>query len=161
MPRSRGVNCISTPANLANLQVFSAECSDVSIMSSDHAYTHMSVFYWHWQNINCLLAYLSRRLKWAFLIERISAFKTWWKNQKIRRLKLCSLLSLNVFFNVLTLIWINYQCSKLHTFLVRIFLSEWGYCVYIEIPLRLSTTPTFRALKNMSAVMLHFLMHTL
>ena len=34
-----------------------------------------------------------------------------------------------------------------------------GYSVYIEIPLRLSPTPTFRALKNMSAVMLHFLMH--
>ena len=26
-------------------------------------------------------------------------------------------------------------------------LSEWGYCIYIEIPLRLSPTPTFRALK--------------
>ena len=39
------------------------------------------------------------------------------------------------------------------------FLSEWGYCVYIEIPLRLSPVPTFRALKNMSAVMLHFLIH--
>ena len=26
------------------------------------------------------------------------------------------------------------------------FLSEWGYCVYIEISLRLSPVPTFRAL---------------
>ena len=46
------------------------------------------------------------------------------------------------------------------TYPVTIFLSEWGYCVYIEIPLRLSPAPKFRALKkNMSAVMLHFLMH--
>ena len=60
-----------------------------------------------------------------------------------------------VFFNVLTLIRINYQCSKLNTYLVTtIFLSEWGYCVYIEIPLRVSPAPSFRALKNMSAVML-------
>ena len=29
-----------------------------------------------------------------------------------------------------------------------IFLSEWGYRVYIEIPLRLSPTQTFRALKK-------------
>ena len=34
-----------------------------------------------------------------------------------------------------------------------------GVCVYIEIPLRLSPAPTLRALKNMSAVMLHFLLH--
>ena len=34
-----------------------------------------------------------------------------------------------------------------------------GYCVYIEISLGLSPAPTFGALKNMSAVMLHFLMH--
>ena len=53
----------------------------------------------------------------------------------------------------------KYQCSKLNTYLVTIFLSEWGYCVYTEIPLRLSPAPTFRALKNMSAVMLHFLIH--
>ena len=32
--------------------------------------------------------------------------------------------------------------------LITIFLSEWGYCVYIEIPLRLSPAPTFRALKK-------------
>ena len=42
----------------------------------------------------------------------------------------------------------KYQCSKLNTYLVTIFLSEWGYCVYIEIPLRLSPAPTFRALKK-------------
>ena len=54
----------------------------------------------------------------------------------------------------------NYQCSILNTYLVTtIFLSEWEYCVYIEIPLRSSPAPTLRALKNMSAVMLHFLLH--
>ena len=42
---------------------------------------------------------------------------------------------LNVFFNVLTLIRKNYLCSKLNTYLVTIFLSEWGYYVYIEITL--------------------------
>ena len=50
----------------------------------------------------------------------------------------------------------NYQCSKLITYLITTFLSEWEYCVYIEIPLRLSPVPTIRALKNMSTVMLHF-----
>ena len=34
-----------------------------------------------------------------------------------------------------------------------------GGCVYIEIPLRLSPARTFWALKNMSAVVFHFLMH--
>ena len=53
---------------------------------------------------------------------------------------------LNVFFNVLTLT--IYQCSKLNTYLVTTFLSEWGYCVNIEIPLRLSPAPTFRAFKK-------------
>ena len=52
----------------------------------------------------------------------------------------------SMFFNVLTLI--KYQCSKLNTNLDTIFLSEWGYCVYIEIPLRLSPTPAFGALKK-------------
>ena len=79
---------------------------------------------------------------------RISAFKTWLKNPKNRKLKLCLLFGLNVFFNVLTFIRINYQCSKLNTYLDTIFPSEWGYCVYIEIPLRLSPAPTFGALKN-------------
>ena len=42
----------------------------------------------------------------------------------------------------------NYQCSKLNTCLVTTFLSEWGYCVYIEIPLILHVSPTqtFRTL---------------
>ena len=40
------------------------------------------------------------------------------------------------------------MCSKLNTHLVILFLSEWGYSVYIEIPLRLSPAPTFRALKE-------------
>ena len=31
---------------------------------------------------------------------------------------------------------------------VTIFLSIWGYCVYIEIPLRLRPAPTFRTLKK-------------
>ena len=80
-------------------------------------------------------------------IERNSVFKTWLKNLKNRKLKLCLLFGLNVFFNVLTFIRINYQYSKLKTYLVILFLSEWGYSVYIEIPLRLSPAPTFRALK--------------
>lgn len=37
-----------------------------------------------------------------------------------------------------------------YTFLVTIFLSEWGYCVYIEIPLRISPAQTLRALKDVS-----------
>ena len=36
-------------------------------------------------------------------------------------------------------------------------LSEWGYFDYFEIPLRLDPAQKFRALKNMSALMLHFL----
>ena len=96
--------------------------------------------------------YFISRKYLIFHIKRISAFKTWWKNQKIRNSKLCSLFGLNVFFNVLNFTWKNYQCSKCNP-------SELGYCVYIEIPLRLSPAPTFRALKNMSAVMLHFLIH--
>ena len=41
----------------------------------------------------------------------------------------------------------KYQCSKLNFYLVTTFLS-WGggYWVYIEIPMRLSPAPTFRAL---------------
>ena len=27
----------------------------------------------------------------------------------------------------------KYQCLKLNTYLVTLILSEWGYCVYIEI----------------------------
>ena len=69
------------------------------------------------------------------------------KSEKSRKLKCCSLFGINVFFNILTLMRINYQCSKLKTHLVTIFLSEWVYYVYIEILLRLSPTPTFRALK--------------
>ena len=37
---------------------------------------------------------------------------------------------------------------NLNTYLAIIFYSEWGYCVYIEILLRLSPVPTFRALKK-------------
>ena len=54
----------------------------------------------------------------------------------------------------------KYLYSKFNTYLVTVFLVEWGYCVnYMKKPLRLSPDPTFRALKNMSAVMLNFLMH--
>ena len=49
---------------------------------------------------------------------------------------------------VLTFIWKRYQYLKLNTYLIRHFLSEWGYCVNIEIPLRLSPAPTFRTLKK-------------
>ena len=41
---------------------------------------------------------------------------------------------------------------------MTIFLSAWGYCVNIDIPLRLRPAPTFRDLKNMRAVMLDFRM---
>ena len=53
----------------------------------------------------------------------------------------------------------KYQFSKLNTYLITIFLSEWRHCVYIEIPLRLCPAPTFKDLKNMSAVILHFFIH--
>ena len=80
------------------------------------------------------------------------------KKKKIRKSKWCSLFGLIVLqcFNSYMK---KYQSSKLNTYLITAFFSEWGYCVYIEIPLRLSPAPTFRALKNMSAVMLHFLIH--
>ena len=68
--------------------------------------------------------------------------------RKIENLKLCLLFSLNVLFNVLTLIRKNYHCSKLNTSLVTIFLLVRGYSVNIEIPLRLSPARTFRALKR-------------
>ena len=68
------------------------------------------------------------------------------KTRKIRNLQFCSLLGLNVFFNVETLSRKNYQCSQLNTYIIIIFLSEWGCCVNIEIPFRLSPSPTFRAL---------------
>ena len=48
---------------------------------------------------------------------------------------------------------------KIEYYLDTIFPSEWGYCVYIEIPLRLSPAPTFGDFKKLSAVMLHFLMY--
>ena len=62
---------------------------------------------------------------------RDQCLKTWWRKKKIRK-------SLN-----------SYQ--------VTIFLSEWEYCVDIEIPGRLSPAPNSKPLKDMSAVMLHFL----
>ena len=70
------------------------------------------------------------------------------KNPKIRKFKLCLLFGLNVFLYVLTFIQINYQCSKLNTYLVIPFLSEWGYSVYIEIPLRLSPAKHSEPLKK-------------
>ena len=87
-------------------------------------------------------------IKLFIIVERISVFKNWLKNPKNQKLKLCLLFGLNVFFNVLTFIRIYYQCSKLNTYLVILFLSEWGYSVDIEIPLRLSPAPTFRVLKK-------------
>ena len=57
------------------------------------------------------------------------------KNQKIKILFIvwsqCVLLCFNSYMK-------EYQYSKLNTYLVTLFISEWGYCVYIEIPLRLS-----------------------
>ena len=49
--------------------------------------------------------------------------------------------------------YLNSNAKKLGMFKIEylsseIFLSEWGYCVYIEIPLRLNPAPTFRALKK-------------
>ena len=49
---------------------------------------------------------------------------------------------------MLTFIRGNYESSKLNSNVVKTFLSEWGYCVNIEIPLGLFPAPTFRALKN-------------
>ena len=71
---------------------------------------------------------------------------TWWQNQSIRK------------SNFLVIVWsqcvlqcFNFymkKCSKLNTYLDTIFPSEWGYCVYIEIPLKLSPAPTLGALKK-------------
>ena len=50
----------------------------------------------------------------------------------------------------------KYQCLKLNTYLVTLILSEWGYCVSIEI----KPYPNIQShLKSMSAVMLYFLEH--
>ena len=40
------------------------------------------------------------------------------------------------------------KTTNVQKYLVTIFFSEWGYCVYIEISLRLSPSLTFRALKK-------------
>ena len=60
--------------------------------------------------------FLKYMVKW----ERISAFNTWLKN---RKLKLCIFFGLNVFFNALSLIQINYQFSKLNTLISSYNLS--------------------------------------
>ena len=65
-----------------------------------------------------------RRKNNSKIARMISAFNTWRKNSKIGKLKLCSLFGLNVFFNVLTLIRINYQCSKLNTYLLQSFFQS-------------------------------------
>ena len=62
------------------------------------------------------------------------------KDQKIRKIK--------ILFIVCSFIRGNYDSSKLSANVVKIFLSELGYCVNIEIPLRLCSAPTFRALKK-------------
>ena len=65
------------------------------------------------------------------------------KNQKIRK------------SNFLVIVWsqcvlqcFNFYMKNTNTYLDTVFPSEWGYCVYIEIPLRLSPSPTFGALKK-------------
>ena len=77
------------------------------------------------------------------ICKRISAFKTWWKNQKIRKSKFCSLFGLNVFFNVLTLTWKKYQYLSSYnlSFRMGVLCLHWN-------SLRLSPAPTFRALKK-------------
>ena len=84
---------------------------------------------------------------WSFHLKD-HCLKTWWKNKKTRKIKIllivwpiCVLICFKSYTN-------KYECSKLNTYLVKLFLSEWGYCVYIEIPLKLSSPPplTFRAL---------------
>ena len=69
------------------------------------------------------------------------------QGEKIRKLenKIVFIVWSQCLLQYLTRIWIDYQCSKLNTFLITIFLLEWGYCVYIDIPLRLSPAPTFGA----------------
>ena len=56
---------------------------------------------------------------------------------------------------------LNYPMKKMPMFKIGYLssnnlLSEWGFCVYIDILLRLGPTPKFRALKKMNAVMLRF-----
>ena len=124
-------------------------------IESKQIFSQLSTFKKHCENTHkknpCILYQESDIVYRVIFFQRISAFKTWLKNPKNRKLKLCLLFGLNVFFNVLTFIRINYQCSKLNTYLVIVFLSEWVYSVYIEIPLRLSPAPTFRALKKIWA----------
>ena len=75
---------------------------------------------------------------------KISAFKTWWKKSENSKIKI---LFISWSQCVLTHMK-QYQCSKLDIYLVTLFLSEWGYFVYIVIQLRLSPAPTSRALKT-------------
>ena len=70
------------------------------------------------------------------------------KNQKIRKSNFLVIVWSQYVFQCFNFYMKNYQCSKLNTYLDTIFLSEWGYCVYIEIALRFSPAPTFGALKN-------------
>ena len=69
---------------------------------------------------------------------------------------------IKIFCSLLAPIWkipmfkIEFLSSNTLSFRVGVLCLHF---VYIEVPLRLSPTPTFRALKNMRAVILHFLMH--
>ena len=64
------------------------------------------------------------------------------------------------FVKILFIVWSRCVLQCINSFMKKIpmfkteylssytFLSEWGYCVYIDILLRLGPTPTFRALKK-------------
>ena len=114
----------------------------------------------HWQNLKIFLSRTTGPILTKFGtkhscvkgIQRISAFNTWWKkseNLKIKIFKkivhcLASMCS-SIVFNFLMK---KIPMFKMNTYLVTLFLSEWGYCVNIEIPLRLSPASTFRAFKK-------------
>ena len=90
--------------------------------------------------------YSIKRLIFKRKNNRISAFNTWRKKSEIRKIK------------IVFIVWLQYvlQCFNSYTnelpmfkieyLSITIFLSEWGYCVNIEIPLRLSPALIFRAL---------------
>ena len=80
------------------------------------------------------------------------------KNQKNQNVVyclvwMCSSQCFNSYMKKIPILKIEYLSSY------TLFFSERGYCVYIEIKIEIKPARTFRALKNMSAVMLHFVMH--
>ena len=121
----------------------------------------MSVYYMSTTFHIILLSIIKNRQCFCFQIERISAIKMLYSSENIRKIEneYCVHCLVSWCSSMFKLLSVKCQCLKLNTYLVTIVFSEQGSCVYIEIPQRISPAPTFKALKNMSAVMLHFLKH--